>query len=76
VADRPLRLKGVEDALVGQHVGGVREIVWDLVPKALDPPDDVHASAAFRRHLAAVLAEQVITTALSRARGADPTKEP
>jgi CO/xanthine dehydrogenase FAD-binding subunit len=76
VADRPLRLKGVEDALVGRHVGGVREIVWDLVPKALDPPDDVHASAAFRRHLAAVLAEQVITTALSRARGADPTKEP
>ncbi len=34
---------------------------------ALDPPDDVHASAAYRRHVAAVLAADVLELARSRA---------
>ena len=33
---------------------------------ALDPPDDVHASAAYRRHLAEVLAVRAVSRARER----------
>ena len=34
----------------------------------IDPPGDIHASPAYRRHLARVLTEDVLTTAFNRAR--------
>ncbi|HKN08970.1 MAG TPA: hypothetical protein VJ376_05760 [Pseudomonadota bacterium] len=35
----------------------------------VDPADDVHASSAYRRHLAGVLAERALEKALARAGG-------
>ena len=35
----------------------------------IDPPADIHASEAYRRHLARVLTRQVLTAAAERARG-------
>jgi CO/xanthine dehydrogenase FAD-binding subunit len=36
----------------------------------IDPGSDIHASAEYRRHLSRVLAQQMLTQALDRARGA------
>ena len=43
---------------------GVRTLVVDL-----DPQSDVHASAAYRRHVAAALTRQALAQAAERARG-------
>jgi carbon-monoxide dehydrogenase medium subunit len=42
--------------------------VYDLVAGALDPTDDIHATGAYRRHLAATLTARAVPTALARAR--------
>jgi carbon-monoxide dehydrogenase medium subunit len=42
--------------------------LYDLVAGALDPTDDIHATGAYRRHLAATLAARAVPTALARAR--------
>ncbi|HKE73167.1 MAG TPA: FAD binding domain-containing protein [Acidimicrobiales bacterium] len=42
--------------------------VHDLVAGALDPTDDIHATGAYRRHLAATLTARAFPTALARAR--------
>jgi CO/xanthine dehydrogenase FAD-binding subunit len=42
--------------------------VYDLVAGALSPTDDIHATGAYRRHLAATLTARVVPTALARAR--------
>jgi carbon-monoxide dehydrogenase medium subunit len=39
----------------------------DEVRRAIDPPDNVHATAAFRRHLAGVLTRRALDAALARA---------
>jgi carbon-monoxide dehydrogenase medium subunit len=39
----------------------------EQVRKAIDPPENVHASAAFRRHLAGVLTRRALAAALERA---------
>ena len=39
-----------------------------LARDAIDPEDDIHATAAYRRHLAGVLLERGLTTATTRAR--------
>ena len=42
--------------------------VYDLVAGALSPTDDIHATGAYRRHLAATLTARAFPTALARAR--------
>lgn len=42
----------------------------EQVRRVIDPPANVHATAAFRRHLAGVLTRRTLATALSRAGGA------
>lgn len=42
----------------------------ELVRGELDPAADLHASAAYRRHVAGVVARRALTTATDRARGA------
>jgi len=44
--------------------------VRDLVAAALDPTDDIHATGAYRRHLAATLTVRALDRALARARTA------
>jgi len=66
IGDRPLRLPAVEAAIVG------RQVSVDIIRKAgaaarasVDPQDDIHAPADYRRALLGVLTER----ALARAAG-------
>jgi carbon-monoxide dehydrogenase medium subunit len=67
LADRPARLRAVEAALVaGPLDAAALARAAQLAPGDSDPPDDVHASAEYRGHLASVLAERVLVQALGR----------
>jgi carbon-monoxide dehydrogenase medium subunit len=45
----------------------------DAAAADVDPPSDIHASAAFRRHLVAVLTRRALVRAYDRARAPRPT---
>jgi carbon-monoxide dehydrogenase medium subunit len=68
VASVPVRATSAEAALAGQT--GSDE-VWAAASEeavtGLDPPSDVHGSAAYRRHLAAVLTRRALHEANERA---------
>ena len=71
VADRPLLATEAAGVLVGERLdrageGPVTE-AGVLAAAAADPFDDLHASAAYRRHLVARLSEQVIRRAWASA---------
>jgi len=68
VADRPVRAMGVEAALVGE-VPSQRQVTdaAQRVVESIDPPSDVHGSAAYRRKLAVVLARRAMLLAAQRA---------
>jgi carbon-monoxide dehydrogenase medium subunit len=42
--------------------------VYDLVASSLDPTEDIHATAAYRTHLAGTLTVRAVDRALERAR--------
>ena len=67
--DTPLRIDRAEALLAGEPVG--REAVGAAAKAAHDavePYDDLHASADFRRHLVEVLARRALESAATRAR--------
>ncbi len=76
VSGTPFRARAAEAALNGRRLGpapadsgrafaaAAREVL-----AAMDPPDDVHASSSYRRHLAGVLTERALQIALARAGG-------
>ncbi len=70
----PFRAEAAEAALVGSRLGGsdgeatIAEAVARTV-SAVEPAEDVHASAGYRRHLAGVMAERALGSARSRAMG-------
>jgi aerobic carbon-monoxide dehydrogenase medium subunit len=69
VGDRPVRATAVEDALRGGDA--TEEAIAAAAERAardLDPPSDVHGSAAFRRHLAVVVTRRSVHRAAERAR--------
>ena len=70
-------LAGVADRVTladADLVGGTRDEDLDAaaarIAERLEPLDDVHASAAYRRRLAAVLTARALRQARARARGA------
>ena len=67
VADRPLRLPSVEAVLNGRMVDtaaiGEAEAAASA---AVDPQDDIHASAAYRRALAGTMVERALKRAAAR----------
>jgi carbon-monoxide dehydrogenase medium subunit len=67
VGDRAVRCPEAEAALAGQAGGRAAfEGAAALAAQPLDPPSDVHGSAAYRRHLARVLAARALTQAWQR----------
>src|SRR3954470_10287998 len=70
-AGTPVRGTAGEAALRGQRASAE---LWKSAAEAaaadLDPPDDLHGSAAYRRHLASVLAARALQEAYDRAKGA------
>ena len=64
--DTPLRLSAVEKALLGRAIdlSAIRDAAV-VAAESVEPPDDIHASADFRRSLLATLLER----ALARAAG-------
>jgi aerobic carbon-monoxide dehydrogenase medium subunit len=64
VADRPLRLAAVEDALNGRVVdAAVIAAAAAAAKAAVDPPDDIHGSGAYRRALLGVMVERALCNA-------------
>lgn len=70
------KLAGARVALCNAGATPILVTVNDLdagpeqIQRAIDPPDNVHATAAFRRHLAGVLTRRALQTAAARAGGA------
>lgn len=70
VADRPVRARKAETALVGASVS--RDSFESAAAEAsgdLEPASDIHGSSAYRRHLAGVTVRRALTTAAERAGG-------
>ncbi len=70
VGGTPIRAREAEAALVGSAVAAdaanLAE-VGKLAASDLDPASDVHASAAYRQEIAAVVVERALTTAIKEA---------
>jgi carbon-monoxide dehydrogenase medium subunit len=64
----PVRAEEAERALRGAHPSAR---LWEEAAQAaaslLDPPSDLHASGAYRKHVAAVLTARALSTAVERA---------
>lgn len=69
--DTPVRLASVAEALIGTHLeeGAVREAV-EAATVDLETANDLHASAVYRRRVAATLARRAILDARDEAAGA------
>ncbi len=68
VADRPLRLSAVEDVLNGQTIDEATIAKAEAAASAaVDPQDDIHASAAYRRALFGTMVERALKHAAARA---------
>jgi carbon-monoxide dehydrogenase medium subunit len=64
VGDRPLRLGAVEAVLNGEVIDEATiEKASQAASAAVDPPDDIHASAAYRRALTGTLVERALISA-------------
>jgi len=68
-SNRPRRIKDAEDVLNGRGITEERIVeAGRAVSAAVDPPDDIHASAAYRRALAGTLTERALMRAAGVAR--------
>ncbi len=61
VGPTPMRLKEAEQALIGQPPGGSAfQAASEVVSQGLDPDNDVHASAEYRRSVAGTLTRRAL----------------
>jgi CO/xanthine dehydrogenase FAD-binding subunit len=73
VGDGPVRLRAAEDVLAGAALDGASAHAAGVAAaEACAPAADLHASAEYRRHLVAVLTEQVVTDVIARLERARP----
>ncbi|MDQ0218706.1 xanthine dehydrogenase family protein subunit M [Peribacillus cavernae] len=64
----PLLVEEANQMMMGEKLSeALLNKVADIVREAVDPESDLHASADYRTHLAAVLAKRTIQTAYNRA---------
>jgi CO/xanthine dehydrogenase FAD-binding subunit len=74
MGEGPVRAHAAERLLGGRKLAGAEakdsfaQAVASVIA-AVEPTDDVHASSAYRRHLAGVMASRALETALMRAGG-------
>jgi carbon-monoxide dehydrogenase medium subunit len=68
VGPTPLRCQDAEAALVAGGAGADLAEVGRVGAAGLTPTDDLHASAAYRRHVAAVVVRRALARALKEAR--------
>jgi aerobic carbon-monoxide dehydrogenase medium subunit len=67
VADRPLRLPAVEAVINGRRVDDETIAKAEAATcAAVDPPGDIHASAAYRRALVGTMVERALKMAVAR----------
>jgi aerobic carbon-monoxide dehydrogenase medium subunit len=67
VADRPLRLPTVEAVINGRRVDDETIAKAEAATcAAVDPPSDIHASAAYRRALVGTMVERALKMAVAR----------
>jgi carbon-monoxide dehydrogenase medium subunit len=67
VGERPSRIEAAEQRLVGTSLSdGDLAAAADHVSDSVEPRSDVHASAEYRRHAAAVLARRALGRARDR----------
>src|SRR5215472_18094022 len=70
ISDRPLRLPAVEAVLNGHAIDEAAIAQAEAAASAaVDPPEDIHASAAYRRALIGTMVERALRDAAQRARG-------
>lgn len=75
VDGRPLAFPHLAESLVGTRLdSSVIDAVAEGVAREIDPGNDLHASADYRRHLARVLVARVVTRARDGARAAEPKR--
>ncbi len=68
MASTPVRPRPAEELLAGaQPTRAAVEEAAELAVRELDPPDDLHASSAYRRRVAAVLVRRALEQASQRA---------
>jgi carbon-monoxide dehydrogenase medium subunit len=68
--ERPILAEAAAAALVGRRIGAAEaEEAAALVRSAIEPAGNIHASGAFQRHIAGVLAARALLKANERARG-------
>jgi aerobic carbon-monoxide dehydrogenase medium subunit len=69
VGDRPIRARAADARLAGESLTpSVLAEVAEALRGAIDPGSDIHATAAYRRHVAGVLAGRAIRLAAARAK--------
>jgi len=66
VGDRPLRLTAVEDSINGSRVNETLIAKAEAAASAaVEPPDDIHASGAYRKALVGVMVERALKNAMT-----------
>ena len=66
----PIRAVGVENALIGKRISETAaRSAGDMASREIDPPGDVHTTAAYKRHLIGVLTRRAVVLAHRRAAG-------
>ena len=75
--DTPLRIPAAEALLAGEPASrDAMDAAARVARNAVEPHDDLHASASFRRHLVEVLARRALESAARRAREGTGREEP
>lgn len=70
VGPGPVRARAVEASLIGeQPAGEALESAARRMTDEIDPPSDIHGSAAYRRKLAVVMTKRAVKLAAERAAG-------
>ena len=75
VDPRPARLPAVESRLVGLELTALEDVIDGaaaVAAESVDPADDLHGSAEYKRAMVAVFVGRALRVAVARARGVEP----